>query len=251
MVLPLNLALTPAEISVQTAFPCPIAYMACSFSPYTLGLSGIPTALPSGSMLIVNDRMSCQGHSADLVVDQLQKAIDALQCESILLDFQRPPEPESELMVHRIVDALSCPVAVTEGYAAAINCPVFLSSGPMHIPLADHLDPWRHREIWLEAALGQSDIKVTETGVTAAPYFPADGLSGGFYDETLCCQYRTRIDPDQVIFTLFDTLESLEKKLELAASLGVKRAVGLWQELGTFQSGKQPACTSIAGKNHS
>ena len=149
MVLPLNLALTPAEISDQTAFPCPIAYMACSFSPYTLGLSGVPTVLPEGSMLIVTDRMSCQGHSADLVVDQLQKAIDELHCESILLDFQRPPEPEAELMVQRIIDSLSCPVAVTEGYAAKLTCPVFLSPAPLHLPHVEHIAPWNNREIWL------------------------------------------------------------------------------------------------------
>ena len=238
MVLPLNLALTPAEISVQTALPCPIAYMACSFSPYTLGLSGIPVALPEGSMLIVTDRMSCQGHSADLVVDQLQKTIADLHCESVLLDFQRPPEPEAELMVQRIVEALPCPVAVTEGYANKLTCPVFLSPAPLHLPLVDHLTPWRNREIWLEAALGQWEVKVTETGVTTVPQFPPDGLSGGFFEKNLCCQYRTKVDKDNVTFTLFDTQESLNKKLELAASLGVKRAVGLWQELGTFQFGK-------------
>ena len=232
MVLPLNLALTPAEISTQAAFPCPIAFMACSFSPYTLGLSGIPTVLPKGSMLIVTDRMDCQGHSADLVADQLQKAMDDLQYESILLDFQRPPAPEAEWMIQHIVESLPCPVAVTEGYAAKLNCPVFLSPAPLHLPLVEHIAPWHNREIWLEAALGQCDIKVTETGVTATSQFPPDGLSGGFYEESLCCQYKTKVNKDNVTFILFDTPESLKKKLELAALLGVKRAVGLWQELG-------------------
>ena len=81
--------------------------------------------------------------------------------------------------------------------------------------------------------MGQCNIKITETGVTATSQFPPDGLSGGFYEENLRCQYTTNINKDSITFTLFDTRESLEKKLELAASLGVKRAVGLWQELGT------------------
>lgn len=238
MVLPLNLALTPLEISAQQTYLSPISYMGCSFSPYTLGLSGIPSELPEGSMLIVNDRMSCQGHSADLVVDQLQKAVCDLHCESILLDFQRPPEPESELMVQRVVESLPCPVAVTEEYALGLCCPVFLSPAPLHLPLVSHLAPWRNREIWLEAALGQCEINVTKQGVTVVSQFPVDGLSGGFFEENLCCQYRTKIGESHVAFTLFDTPESLKKKLELAASLGVKRAVGLWQELGTFQPGK-------------
>ena len=232
MVLPLYLALTGAEISGQAALPAPMAYMACSFSPYSLGLSGIPSSLPERCMLIVNDRMSCQGHSPALVADQLQEAVTRLGCESLLLDFQQAPEPESEAIASKIVQTLSCPVAVTEAFAARLDCPVFLSPAPLQIPLAAHLAPWQGREIWLEAALGQTELCVTSEGISAVSQFPPEGLTGGFFEETLCCNYRTRIDEDRICFTLFDTIESLEKKLELAASLGVTRAVGLWQELG-------------------
>ena len=211
-----------------------MAYMACSFSPYTQGLSGIPSALPEGAMLILNDRMRCQGHSPDLVTGQLQEAVARLGCESVLLDFQRPQSPESDALVSRIVQSLPCPVAVTEGFAAQLDCPVFLSPAPLHLPLADHLAPWQGREIWLEAALGQTEILVTTEGTTAAARFPSERLDGGFYEETLLCSYQTKIGTDRVTFTLFDTPETLEKKLELAASLGVTRAVGLWQELGNL-----------------
>ena len=235
MVLPLYLALTAAEISSQEVLPVPMAYMGCSFSPYSLGLSGIPTSLPEGCMLIVNDRMSCQGHSPDLVAGQLQEAVIRLSCESVLLDFQRPLDSESEAMVGLIVQFLSCPVAVTEGFARDLDCPVFLSPAPLNIPLADHLAPWQGREIWLEAALEQMELRVTSEGISAVSQFPPEGLSGGFFEQTLCCNYRTRVDADRIRFTLFDTLESLEKKLDLAADLGVRRAVGLWQELKGLQ----------------
>lgn len=191
--------------------------------------------------MILNDRMSCQGHSPDLVAGQLQEAVDRLGCESVLLDFQRPREPESDAIVSKIIHSLSCPVAVAERFAADLDCPVFLSPAPLHVPLADHLAPWQGREIWLEAALGQGEIIVTAQGTTAATQFPPDGFTGGFYEEALCCHYRTKIGGDRIVFTLFDTPESLEKKLEHAHSLGVKRAVGLWQELGTFPAGKESA----------
>ena len=232
MVLPLYLALTPAEISAQHSLPARMAYMACSFSPYTQGLSGIPDRLPEGSMLILNDRMRCQGHSPDLVAGQLQEAAIRLRCESILLDFQRPPEPESTAMVHRIIQSLPCPVALTEAFAQDIDCPVFLAPAPLHVPLAAHLAPWKGREIWLEAALCQEDILITNDGCRYIPQFPADGSLNGFFEETLCCHYRTETDHNAIRFTLFDTREDLEKKLELAHSFGVSRAVGLWQELG-------------------
>ena len=232
MVLPLYLALTGAEISSQAALPAPMAYMACSFSAYTQGLSGIPAKLPPGSMLILNDRMHCQGHSPALVADQLREALTQLECESLLLDFQRPPGPESEAIARMIVQSLSCPVAVTADFAEALDCPVFLSPAPLQIPLPEYLAPWKNREVWLEAALGQTDIVLTSEGCSAAVQFPPEQLQVGFYEETLCCQYRTRVDVDSIRFTLFDTRESLEKKLGLAAALGVTRAVGLWQELG-------------------
>lgn len=238
MVLPLYLALTAAEISSQKAAPFPCAYMACHFSAYNEGLANIPDSLPEKAMLILNDRMECTGHSPDLVAGQLAEAATRLGCESVLLDFQRPPEPESEAMVKRIATDFPCPVAVTEGFADRFEGPVFLSPSPLHVPLEQHMEAWAHREIWLEAALCQENILITTEGMTHNPIFPTDQLTDGFYDEILRCCYRTAVSENEIRFTLFDTHQSLEKKLEYAHSLGVSRAVGLWQELGTFQTGK-------------
>jgi len=234
MVLPLYLAVTGAEMSAFSVIPSPIAYMACTFSPYTQGLTNIPDRLPEGSMLILTDRMPCQGHSADLAAQQIADAAERLGIESVLLDFQRPRTPESEVMVQAIVRSLPCPVAVTADYAADLTCPVFLSPAPLHVPLEKHVAPWSGREIWLEAALEQEDITVTEKEALYTPQFPPDGLTDGFFDECLCCHYQTRIESNRITFTLFDTAESLKKKLEHAHSLGITRAVGLWQELNHF-----------------
>lgn len=238
MVLPLYLAVTGAEMSSYLCNSLPMAYMACHFSPYTQGLTNLPDRLPPDSMLILTDRMPCQGHSADLVAQQLWDIVQQHQCRSVLLDFQRPPEPESTAMVNHIVQSLPCPAAVTEGFAGKLTCPVFLSPAPLHISLLEYLQPWQGREVWLEAALEQETITVTGEGVDFSCQFPPEGLEGGFYDETLCCHYLTRTEADKICFTLFDTRESLEKKLMQAQGLGVNRAVGLWQELGTFLTGK-------------
>ena len=234
MVLPLYLALTAAEISASSAFPDYCAYMACHFSPYTAGIINIPAFLPRGSMLILNDRLPCQGHSADLVANQISEAVLRLDCESVLLDFQRSPEPESEAIVSAILSATSCPVAVTEAYAADAECPILLSPAPLHLPLADYLLPWKGREIWLEAALCQEEIRITRNGTSFRPIFPTDRLTGGFPEAHLHCRYLTGTREDAITFTLFDTLETLDAKLEQARRLGVTRAVGLWQELARF-----------------
>ena len=237
MVLPLNLAMTPAEMSSADGIPTKIAWMACHFSPYTLGISNIPSSLPGGSMLILNDRFPCQGHSPSLAAQQLQDAADRLECESVLLDFQRPPEPEAEAVVRSIVDMLPVPVAVTAPYAHGLSSPVFLSPAPLHMELVDWLSPWQGREIWLEAALCQETASVTEQGSIFSPLSAPDMTEGGFFDETLCCSYRTEVLEHAIRFTLFDTPDTLKTKLEKARSLGVTRAVGLYQELGPFLTG--------------
>lgn len=233
MALPVYLAMTAAEISACNQLPKAFAWMACHFSPGTQGLSNLPAVLPPGAMLILNDREPVQGHSADLVAHQLSETVRRLECESVLLDFQRPPEETSIAVVEAVVHELSCPVAVSEGFAAGFQCPVFLSPGPLHVPPKQYLAPWQDREIWLEAALTQQTITVTESGAKYASNFPTDHLDGGFYDASLCCNYHTHITDSMLEFTLFDTPQTLIQKLELVQSLGVTRAVGLYQELET------------------
>ena len=114
-------------------------------------------------------------------------------------------------------------------------------SPPLHSTLQAHLNPWKDREIWLEASLTQDCVTVTRDGAKFCPQFPVETREGGFYDDTLCCHYHTCVAPEQITFTLFDTPESLAKKLDEAAVLGVKRAVGLYQELGAFLTGKESA----------
>lgn len=238
MPLPLNLAMTPSEIAAALQLPPNPAWMACHFCPCTTGIANIPKVLPEHAMLILNDRVSCIGHSPDLVAQQLLEVVESFQCGSVLLDFQRPWDAESDIMVKVITRALPCPVAVTEAFAGGLSCPVFLSPAPLHQALEQHLAPWAGREIWLEAALCQERITVTKDGAVYTPIFPTQPLDGGFYDERLHCRYHTAVSDDSITFTLFDTRETLKAKLEFAHSLGVARAVGLYQELGTFLTGK-------------
>lgn len=232
MALPLNIAMTAAEISSCDHISGQIAWMACHFSPGSQGLSNLPATLPPSSMLILNDREPLQGHSPSLVAQQLCHAVEALECESVLLDFQRPPGPESTEIVQAILEALPCSVAVSEGFAPSLTCPVFLPPPPLHIPLKTYLVPWQGQEIWLEAALCQETVTVTKNGTSYAAQFPRDIFDGGWYDEQLLCRYTTSITPEVISFTLFDTPDTLSRKLSVAEVLGVVRAVGLYQELG-------------------
>lgn len=231
MVLPLFLAMNASEM---TGFPIPpnCAWMACHFSSYGEGITNLPPSLPPGAMLILNDRIPCQGHSVDLIASQVSEAVSRFGCESVLLDFQQPENRETELVIQSILSALTCTVCVSECYGNGLSCPILLGPCPLHVPLEEYLNPWKGREVWLEAALCQQTVTVTKDGTDFTCCIPTDGYNDGFYDETLLCHYITQVTQDQIRFTLFDTMDSLEKKLDKAHALGVSRAVGLWQELG-------------------
>ncbi len=235
MALPLYLAMTAAEIQANSTLPDNLGYMACHFSPYGTGLCNFPTALPEGAMLILNDRIPCCGHDPQLICHQLAALVEKFGCSCVLLDFQRPGIEETAAMAGALADALPCSVGISEPYAADLSCPVFLPPVLPDCRLRDYLAPWAGREIWLEAALEGLCLILTETGCkrTPLPYPPSDG---GILEEVLHCRYTIRTDPDAAYFTLWRSREDLLSLLTEAESLGVTRAVGLWQELNCRES---------------
>lgn len=231
MALPLYLAMTAAEMRANKAIPDNLGYMACHFSPYGTGLSNCPKALPEGAMLIVNDRTPICAHDKRLITNQLVELVQAFQCGCVLLDFQRGGVDETGALVRDIVGALPCPVGVSECYAEGVECPVFLPPVPSDVPVAEYLQPWAGREVWLEAALDGEVITLTEDGSSTAPLPPGQHPEGGHRDGKLHCHYHIHID-ENAKFTLFRTQEDLEALLAEAEVLGTTRTVGLWQELG-------------------
>lgn len=228
------LAMTAAEIASAPSLPQKLGYMACHFSPYSTGLSNFPQLLPPGAMLLLTDRTPIRGHDPELIGSQLSALIKADRCSSLLLDFQRGGCEETAQLVRHLTKVLPCPVAVSDTYGAELDCPVLLPPSPPDTPLADHLAPWKGREIWLELALDGLCITVTSGGSHFSPA-PSDGSPLPFRDARLHCHYRTDISPDQAVFTLRRTPEDLASLLEEAEELGAALAVGLYQELGMFR----------------
>ena len=83
------LAMTAAEMHSCASLPEKVAWMACHFSPYGLGLSNLPKTLPPGSLLMMDDITPPQGHDPDLIAAQLEECVQKFQCSGVLLDFQR------------------------------------------------------------------------------------------------------------------------------------------------------------------
>ena len=225
------LAMTASEIAAASPLPPQIAWMACHFSPYGMGLSNQPHKLPKGSLLILNDRTPIHLHDPLLVACQLSSLLQRLSCAGLLLDFQRPGCGETGRLCAFLSDTLPFPVVVSSRYARYTDSPVFLPSLPCHIPLEKFIAPWRGREIWLELAPDCRELLVTSQGcqVRSIPY--PEAAPAFLHDEMLHCRYRPQVTPTQAVFTLLRTREDLACLLSPAEHLGITTTVALYQEL--------------------
>ena len=230
MPFPLYLAMTAAELAVWEP-PPKLGYMACHFSAYDAGLCNLPTSLPAGSLLILNDRMPPLRHDPALVCRQLAQTAEKVGAAAILLDMQRPGNPQTGEMIRAIVNEQVCPVIVSDIYAEEKDTDVFVSAPALHTPPAQALRKWQGRRIWLELATEPELLVLTEQGCRPGFCDNADIPEDGFYDEKLCCHYQMQPGDRDARFLLWRTRKDLGQYLLIAAKLGVCAAVGLYQQL--------------------
>lgn len=223
------LAMTAAEIRNLGVLSPRIAWMSCHFSSYGRGLSNLPDSLPPGSLLVVDDSTPVCGHDPEQIREQLTGCLQTMALSGILLDFQRQNVPEAEELVKYLIDCLPERVVVSEGYADKV-VPVFLSPLPPSVPLRNYLRQWEGREIWLDLSPAPECLHLTEAGCTREWLQMGAYPEGTFADEALHCHYRISLEEKTADFMLWRTWEDLCALMEEAQFLGVRNAVGLYQE---------------------
>lgn len=232
MVFDCYLAMTACEMESADKLPPKFAWMACHFSPYSTGLSNLPTALPPKSIIILNDRTPIYRHDPTVVAQQLNMLCKEFDAEAVLLDFQRPFSEEYEAVVIQVVNTSTVPVGVTEAYASTPSCSVFLPPPSLRCKPAEHLKKWQDREIWLEAALEAELVTITADNVLISPTSHPDNINEFLADKDLFCHYQAKIADNHITFLLNRSYDDLIKITELASQMGVTKVIGLYQELG-------------------
>lgn len=228
MPLPIYLAMTAAEYEKNVEPAEKMAWMACHFSPYGTGLSNFPSHLPRGAMLILNDRTPVCGHDPELIAAQIRALTEQFDCSRVLLDLQRPGEPETAAIVHAILQTLPCPVGVSEGYGKDLDCPVFLRPLPLLQSPEHYFAVWKEREIWLELAGAAACYTVTESGCRCQQEIPIPPYI--HTDTDLCCRYRIEETENAVLFHIWKDPTLVREQLSRWEN--VTCLVGLYQELG-------------------
>lgn len=221
------LAMTAAEIAAAPTLPQGLAYMACHFAPYGTGLIGCPEALPSASMLILNDRIPYCGHDMSQIAHQLSTWVRQLSCSCILLDFLRADTPTA--LGEFLANALCVPVGAPPDFAANMDSPVFLPPVPPDQPIEAYLRPWTGREIWLEITPEIHRLTLDTQGCTKEILSVEEADVFPFSDTSLHCCYRTEVFPNRAVFTLRRRPEDIDQLLIGAEALGVTRSIGLYQ----------------------
>lgn len=221
------LAMTGAEMASAAALPKKAAWMACHFSPYSTGLCNFPSALPKGSLLILNDRTPICGHDPERVCRELKETISKLNCTGLLVDFLNPPNRESLALTSYLAANLPVSLGLPPEYAAA-GCAVFVPAVPTLTPVSQYLSRWQGQEIWLELALDGQAVTLKADGAHFGENrFPRKGII--HTDDALHCHYVIEEQQDAFIFHTWRTAEDLDALLEDAGQ--IKFAVGLYQEL--------------------
>lgn len=228
------LAMTAAEMGKVSEFPPRIAWMACHFSPYGLGLSNVPVRLSPQSLILLDDITPIRGHDPELIADQLMDCIQRLRPCGILLDFQRPDNTETAALVKHLAQSLPCPVIVSEIYAQDVTCPIFLPSLSPSVPLEEYIFPWIGRDIWLEISPSSESLTLTEQGCKRESIPCPDHRTNGFAEKSLNCHYTIEVKNKSARFILWRTRDDLTQFMEDAHKLGITGFVGLYQEFSQF-----------------
>lgn len=222
------LAMTADEFAADTAGSGPIAWMACHFSPYSTSLSNLPQTLPDNSLLILNDSTPPEHQNPKIIAKILDNTVKDHNCSGILLDFQRADRPATKKIVGEILH-IGLPVCVSECYAKELDCPIFLPPLPLRMLLTDYISPWHGRDIWLDVALSSEQVTITGSGCGSS--FINTVTEYPHTDEALHCRYAINVNSESAQFILHRTKEDLEDLITEADGLGIKAAVGLYQEL--------------------
>ena len=217
------LAMTGEEIANFDQMTDGKAWMFC---PFEDNPEQIPWQLPDSSVIVLTDARKPETKFQEYLILRLED----LNPKAVILDFQRKRDREGSAFVESLRRAVQCPVILPEGYAHEFEGPVFLPPVPLHSRLCEHIAPWKGREIWLDLSGEGEKITLTENGAAfeALPRFSPP--EKGHREKKLHCHYTISQQEDAAMFTLWRTEEDVMDLLQDAEMLGIRNAIGLYQE---------------------
>lgn len=211
--------------------------MSAHFSPSDSGLSNLPPALPTGSILILDDQIPWADHDMERVCQELTHVLLRDKAYGLLLDFEREPCEQTLLLARAAAQCcreIGCAIAMPEAYRGDTEGACFLPPLPCTVPVDTVNLP--RGPIWLDAAPTAAVARIGSEGVSLTPADPLELSARGkkhtvFFDGSIGSFYYSRQADREVEAFLYDTPETIEKKLE---RLPIALAIAAWRESRAF-----------------
>ena len=239
MSIPLFLAMTASEFFQNGENPQNLAWMSAHFSPSDSGLSNLPPALPTGSILILDDQIPWTDHDMERVCQELTRVLLRDKAYGLLLDFEREPCEQTLLLASAAAQCcreIGCAIAMPEVYRGDGDAACFLPPLPCTVPVDTVNLP--RGPIWLDAAPTGAVARIGSEAVSITHADPGElallaKTHSVFRDPTLGCRYYSYRSGEEVVVSLFDTPGTVWEKLE---QLPIELAIAAWRETAAFET---------------
>lgn len=234
MSIPFFLAISAREFPFLSELPPNVAWMSAHFSSSGPGLSNLPSNLPEGSLLILDDQTPWAGHNTEMVCREMVESLLKNRASGLLLDFERPVTPETAMLTEALSQCcreIGVMLGAPESYAEGEDTAVFIPPLPCQTPPEKLYR--KNRKLWLDVSPGAYLLHIAAQGATgqvADQHSFPDGSYPVFTDPVLHCSYRSRPNAGGIDILLSHSRESIESLLTALDEQAVQLAIGLYRE---------------------
>lgn len=240
MSIPIYLAAFPDETNGISGYPA--ARLGCRLSQDTPALLAPDPPDDPASLMVLRDEAP-PPYTPTPALAQMLATYAQNYHAGLVCDWRKPAVPFYASLAALLGEScagLGLPLWLTESYAGdAPDAMVMVASdvteGVFSQRLAEAVSRWPGRCVLSLLPLRVRCV-LPHPGETlemeALPELPTDAPA--FFSEDLCCKYIGRSSGDGVAFTLFDTRETIGRKVQAAEDAGFQAIVGPLPELAAL-----------------
>ena len=221
-------------------------YAACGYCVGALGSLQCPEPIPRTPDLIVfHDCTPMKAEQLPTLAAELLRAMSDTGAGGIVCDLERTAQEQAAQLAEHLAAGLSAGQMLI--FPEALACPAcraqIISYDPIRETFSQLLRRAKssHLVCWLELAPIHLLLPLPVPGNFDAQYHPEElaqlrrrQQAPSFYSEELCCNYFSFLEHDTLYLGLYDTPQTLQRRLKLAQTT-CSAAIGLTQELLPWQ----------------
>lgn len=194
--------------------------------------------------MVISDRDAPPVTRPDLLCRQVLQECLTRDFSGIVLDFERTPSPDRVAFLRQAeqtVPSYRRTLFVPESYAAYTQSATILictalSGGSLQQRLTQAVSQYTPARVSLDAQRLMMDFPMPAPSGTGVPLSVKElqaRMTGRsiFFSEALCAHYFTYQIGNTAHFVLFDDVDTLRRKTELAAQLGIETAFFMLPEV--------------------